>query len=66
MPELTADQAARGRSLARVGRKLLELESKRDRLPPACRGPVQEQIDQLRKNHRALLTRAGAQVAYGS
>lgn len=63
--ELTADQAARGRNLARIGRKLLELESKRDRMPPACRGPVQEQIDQLRRNHQVLLSRAGAQVAHG-
>lgn len=62
MPELTADQANRGRKLALIGRKLLELQSKLARTPPACRGPVQEQIDQLQKNHQALLTRAGSQV----
>ena len=63
MPELTIDQANRGRKLAMVGRKLLELQSKRDRLPPACRGPVQQQINALQTNHQALLKRAGAQIA---
>jgi hypothetical protein len=62
MPELTTDQANRGRKLALVGRRLLELRAKLERTPAACRGPIEEEIRKLELSFTPLKSRAGAQI----
>ena len=60
---LTPDQERRGRELARIGKRLLFLESKLARTPECGHPPIQQEIAMLKRTHQPLLTRAGAQLA---
>lgn len=63
---LTTEPTNRGREIARLSREQLTLEAKRDRLPQACRGPIEEQLAQLgRKLAQVKVGSSGAPKGLG-
>lgn len=59
MKELSPNQIERGRRLARIGRKILQLEAQRKRLPVCGHDAVDQQLVLLRQQYRGDLMRAG-------